>query len=70
LIRDNIKEVDPGRDDLPPEATIISVGWAIGLFKVPNNHPELSDMEGRLKAKGMKWGQLRELIANDPLALH
>ena len=82
LIRYNSKEVDPSRDDLPPEATIISVGGAIGLFGVPNNHPGLSDMEaseivlvgvrdkGRLKAKGMTWGQLRELIANDPLALH
>jgi hypothetical protein len=82
LIRYNIKEVDPTRDDLPPEATIISVGGAIGLFGVSNNHSGLSDMEaskivlagvrdkGRLKAKGIKWGQLRELIANDPLALH
>jgi hypothetical protein len=55
---------------------------AISLFGVPNNHPALSDMEaseillvgarekGRLKAKGMKWRQLREIIANDPLALH
>jgi hypothetical protein len=82
LIRYNIKDVDPGRDSLPPDATIISVGGAIGLFGVPSNHSYLSDMDaselplvgtrekGRIRTKGMKWKQLRELIANDPLALH
>ncbi|MDM0085721.1 toll/interleukin-1 receptor domain-containing protein [Variovorax sp. J31P179] len=82
LIRYNMKNVEPSHDDLPAEATIISMGGAIGLFGVSNNEPSLVDVEaneillvgardkGRLEAKGMAWGKLRNLIAGDPLALH
>jgi len=82
LIRYNVKDVDPGHDDLPAEATITSLGESISLFGIPNSDPALLDVEvnelvlvgkrdkGIIKAKSMKWGQLLKLIATDPLALH
>ena len=82
LIRYNIKDVDLRSEVLPPSAMIISLGDAIGLFGIPNTHPFLQDEDisevplvvkrekGRLMAKGMKWSQLQQLIAADPLALH